>query len=157
MGCNYYKVISSSSRSDLKEVIKESIENNNYYINEDGYIVLQDVDIRPSRVHIGKSSAGWKFSIDFNNWKYFNKSEQSITDWINDTSDGSHIEDEYGNIISPEELLRLIDQSYTEPWYDGSERYDGESYHKAHPTHCYIPNREIYVGKYRVILYTDYL
>ena len=56
-----------------------------------------------NRVHIGKRSAGWKFLFDYNGWKYYDHTEESIREFL-----GSCylIEDEYGDPLTVDEFWK---------------------------------------------------
>lgn len=57
------------------------------------------------RVHIGKSSWGWCFSLKVYPWDGLN----SLSAWIEKfKTPGSYIEDEYGELIGYEEMIREI-------------------------------------------------
>ena len=92
--------------------------NNRYYatvesLNDDFYQLI----------HIGKSSSGWRFglcSYPTENPKfkddvmgyheyYLDKPISSLDDWVELFNDpNNHIEDEYGNTISKEEMIDVI-------------------------------------------------
>lgn len=154
MGTNYYKRIPLNK--EQKEVLHKMIDNNQFDIDEYGNInfnyseELDKLHFNPTEVHIGKRSAGWKFLFESHNWKYFNNRDgHSIIKWIKDTSDGSIIIDENGEVISPEELIEIIETSYDKD-YKGGELWDSKTYSASHP-HCYSgEDYEVYVGKYRV-------
>ena len=56
-------------------------------------------------IHIGKSSAGWCFSLHVLPEDMIN----SLDDWIcNFREKRSYIKDEYGKIVHPEEMLDII-------------------------------------------------
>lgn len=54
-------------------------------------------------IHIGKSSSGWRFLFNHNNWDYY-KDWQSFCDWLLTVE----IVDEYGESKSKDELIALI-------------------------------------------------
>lgn len=56
-------------------------------------------------VHIGKSSAGWKFLFNHNDWKYFTNI-QEMKDWLKD----QEIESEYGEVISFEDFWSMVER-----------------------------------------------
>jgi len=57
------------------------------------------------QIHIGKSSAGWCFSLHIIPEKGINNLDDWIKLW---TIKGSVITDEYGDTISPKEMLDII-------------------------------------------------
>ncbi len=55
------------------------------------------------RLHIGKSSAGWCFSLRVDD------GHKDLDDWIAEWSEsGAYIEDEYGNEVTKEAMFRII-------------------------------------------------
>jgi hypothetical protein len=73
------------------------------------------------KIHIGKSSAGWCFSLHVLPEDMIN----SLDDWIyNFRKKRSYIKDEYGKIVHPEEMLDIIKKrswnpsgKFTMDWY----------------------------------------
>ena len=57
------------------------------------------------RVHIGKSSYGWCFSLHVDKWEGANNLEEWQEEWKKGV-----IVDEYGQQVSPEEMLETITQ-----------------------------------------------
>ena len=94
MGCNYYgwKIPTKEEKEELIELIKQ-----------DEFVKAED--LFPKQVHIGKSSVGWQFTFNHNNWDYFDQSPGSLEDFINDCQ----IMSEYGEIITPLEFAQLIE------------------------------------------------
>ena len=72
------------------------------------------VDIRPfiKEVHLGKSSGGWKFTLQYNNGDFY-------TDWgsMKKWLEGMTIENEYGTEVSLKDFVKLVDskQQITDP------------------------------------------
>jgi len=54
-------------------------------------------------IHLGKSSAGWNFSFQYNDGKYY-KNFEEMKRWLKDKV----IEDEYGHIITLDEFIAFI-------------------------------------------------
>ena len=74
-------------------------------------------------IHIGKSSGGWKF--------HFHGTEElrSWADWQAKISSGGFIEDEYGGVISLDDLRRVVTVR-------GNSPLDQITYYKEHyPTY----------------------
>lgn len=58
------------------------------------------------KLHIGKSSAGWAFSLHIIPYKDI----RSLDDWQKLWAQGGQIRDEYGESVTVEEMLRTITQ-----------------------------------------------
>lgn len=54
-------------------------------------------------IHIGKSSAGWRFLFNTNDWDYY-KDWQTFCDWL----DTVEITSEYGDTKTKDEFIALI-------------------------------------------------
>jgi len=103
MGTNYYikKAIRPSKIKELKELVNEQDIYNG---------TLQKALSEFVPIHIGKSSSGWMFQFNHNNWKYYNMSRQSINDFIKKSLDeGDYLVDEYNKDISLEEFWNIVD------------------------------------------------
>jgi predicted AlkP superfamily phosphohydrolase/phosphomutase len=57
------------------------------------------------RVHLGKSSAGWRFLFNHNNWKYYGPSEKSIREFMNSCET---IINEYGKEVDIDEFWETV-------------------------------------------------
>jgi len=86
------------------------------------------VDPPPRKLHIGKSSMGWCFSMQadpLQQWRYHRDPSKlwGLTTWrAMFDGEGRRIEDEYGTPISPEEMVAIItdrESRSDEPWKDG--------------------------------------
>jgi len=72
------------------------------------YVVREDPcdrcgHVHEGRLHIGKSSAGWMFSL------HVMDEIQSLMDWIREWSKpGRRIENEYGDVLTSAEMIRWI-------------------------------------------------
>jgi hypothetical protein len=93
MGTNYY-AIPQATDEDLESYIKLVKERN---FNE-------LIKIIPQKFHIGKSSFGWKFLFNHNNWQYFNKNLKSMKSVLRK----SIITDEYGYEVSSEDFWKIV-------------------------------------------------
>jgi hypothetical protein len=117
-------------------------------------------DPRPSErgVHIGKSSAGWVFSLHV--YPAMPGFPQSLDDYRKCFADGWVIHDEYGGLVEPAEMLRrIVDRTgYPDgqsPWTPGQLRNHahgcevgprGLARSKISPDHCigHGPGEETY-------------
>lgn len=127
-------------------------------------------EILPNKIHIGKRSGGWKFHWDHNYFKFFKPSKESLIKWLK----SGQIVDEYGEEFT-------FDQFWNEEianfLYKG---YDLDKYAKEHPEEHSIywdiqgrkrklieecpelknfkfsPLGELYIGKLRFSIFTDF-
>lgn len=74
----------------------------NYYWLEDGKSHCPSCECH-ERIHIGKSSLGWKFLLHF----YSDRPIESLAEWRMLWEFG-RIEDEYGRPIKKEEMLAIV-------------------------------------------------
>lgn len=88
MGTNFYLV----RKLDDTQMVKAMT----LLINHDYEEVKETL---PQAIHIGKSSAGWQFCFNHNNWKYFH-SKPSLEEFLVSGT----IYDEYGRSVSPEDF-----------------------------------------------------
>jgi hypothetical protein len=66
----------------------------------------------PQRLHIGKSSGGWVFALRI----HPDLGISSLDDWKRVWSSGGVIRDEYGETLTPAEMLsRIVDRAPKEP------------------------------------------
>ena len=54
--------------------------------------------------HLGKSSAGWSFALQYNGGRFYTDFE-GMKDWLK----GKVIEDEYGGKISKEDFIKMVE------------------------------------------------
>ena len=137
MGTNYYAIPkwndSKIKSSIVKKVMKQGI-------------------------HIGKSSCGWKFCFDHNNWKYFKQNKQSIVDFIN----SSNIKDEYDRKITPNEFWKLVESKKdgidNKDYFTNWDKYNKDVNGHVYPKPSYIPDEsdEFYVDDLRFISATNF-
>jgi hypothetical protein len=104
MGTNYYYYSRNSPLDASIRILERNNENN---IHVTALELLREAK-EGERLHIGKSSTGWCFSL------HVTDSIRSLEDWKAKFSEGV-ILDEYGREHSPEEMLRIITdrRSYT--------------------------------------------
>lgn len=100
MGANYYVV--KKVTEEQKEKVISLIKENNFEIAKDELNEL----IKETKIHIGKSSYGWKFVFNHNNKKYYELNRKSIIDFIN--QDDIRIEDEYGKEIYLADFWKMV-------------------------------------------------
>lgn len=106
MGCNFYlrykTKMSINTHNDLIDFSERITELDNGYVYNNHYYETLPEDFA-HMLHIGKSSAGWHFSLCI----YPSLGINNLNDWKNLFSE-FEIEDEYGDIISKEEMLERI-------------------------------------------------
>lgn len=99
MGTNYYAVKKLSD--DVKEKIIKSL-------SEDKYEEARnELDINYRKIHIGKSSYGWKFLFNYNHFQYYDLTRESINDFI--SSSDITLYDEYGGVISADDFWEMVE------------------------------------------------
>jgi hypothetical protein len=94
MGTNYYATPRDSD--ERKVMMVQCIMKHNYDELD---------DLIPRKIHIGKSSAGWKYVFNHNDWKYFKKNRKSIASFLRECD----IVDEYKRKVTPEEFWSMVD------------------------------------------------
>ena len=72
------------------------------------------------RIHIGKSSAGWCFTL------HVTDEIQSLEDWKRKWDEGGRIDDEYGREQTPETMLKIITGRHLE----GGPAFDSCTWHE---------------------------
>lgn len=94
MGTNYYgkKIVTETDKQAIALLVLKGDFNAAIY-------ALQSFD----PIHIGKSSAGWRFLFNTNDWGYY-KDWKSFCDWL----DTVEITSEYGDTKTKDELIALI-------------------------------------------------
>lgn len=115
MGTNYYAVMTLNNND--KETAIKLIEN-------DEYEELKDLlDKKYGKVHIGKSSCGWKFLFNWNKGKYYDPLKTSINDFL----ERHRVVDEYGEEIALEAFWDMVESKQdgmdNEGYY---EKYENE-------------------------------
>lgn len=111
MGTNFYVKVKLTSKQ------KDEIR---HYLLEDRYDIIRALLDEAKDIHIGKSSFGWKFLWDVNNFKYFGKSKKEMFDWLKDKD----IIDEYDKHYTFDQFIKRIRIT---------EGYDLESHYKDNP------------------------
>ena len=114
MGCNYYgwKIPTKEEKEELIKLIQ-----NNEFVKAE--------DLFPKQIHIGKSSIGWQFLFNHNNWEHYDQSKGSLEDFLNQCE----IMNEYGEMITPLELAGLIESKKNHE--NGGEIINGYSFSRS--------------------------
>lgn len=73
----------------------------NYYV---GNKACKECGHRPDQIHLGKASAGWQFSFQYNGGKFY-KNVPEMKEWLKD----KQIVNEYGDKISQWEFWEMVD------------------------------------------------
>lgn len=70
-------------------------------------------------IHLGKSSAGWSFALQYNGGKFYTNFEE-MKKWLEDKV----IENEYGEKVSKEDFIKLVEskKKIKDPDTDYGER-----------------------------------
>jgi hypothetical protein len=141
MGTNFYAI--KQLPNSIKGKICELIETDQYdeakKLFDDNY----------EKIHIGKSSFGWKFIFDYNHFKYYDLNRKSINDFLcrNDVK----LYDEYGEQVSIDDFWRLVDSK--------KDGYDNISYYKDSDTLPFLLFEELIpddLKEYKVEAYEFY-
>lgn len=95
MGLNYYAV--PSATDELKKTLCEKIMADDF----------EGVEAwLPRKIHIGKSSIGWKFLFNHHHWKHFNNDYFSLEAFLSN----NRIIDEYGRHVSFDDFWKMVDK-----------------------------------------------
>ena len=78
-------------------------------------------------VHIGKSSYGWEFLFNYNNFKYYEPTRSSISDFLKKNKDC--LFDEYGGKVDITEFWDMVDRKNGQL---NNERYYMEPENRYH-------------------------
>lgn len=93
MGTNYYAI--KKPTKELKNQIIGAVEDDKWDIV---------ISLTPKQIHIGKSSVGWQFIFDHQEWEYFDKSKESIKEFLSQCL----ITDEYGRDITNDDFWVMV-------------------------------------------------
>lgn len=106
MGTNFY-LHEPSEHAEEVAIVADWCHAQGYLAAE---AVLRSATIKEGELHIGKSSAGWCFSLHVIPDEGLN----SLDDWKERWSrPGAIIKDEYGDVVTPEEMLsRITERRY---------------------------------------------
>ena len=94
MGTNYYAI--PKATEELRKRIISAVERGDF-INAKIMI--------PDKIHIGKSSGGWQFCFNHNDWEYFEKNRESIEVFLL----SCEIFDEYDMCISNYDFWQMVE------------------------------------------------
>jgi hypothetical protein len=101
----------------------------NYYLHTE---VCPHCGRSDEPLHIGKSSAGWCFSLHV----YPDKGISTLEDWKDIWSNPkSVINDEYSRTVTPEDMLDTIANRYWHGVQNTSHRWLAENYAEIGPNH----------------------
>ena len=141
MGTNFYviKQLPNSIKGKICELIETDRYDEAKKLFDDNY----------EKIHIGKSSFGWKFIFDYNHFKYYDLNRKSINDFLcrNDVK----LYDEYGEQVSIDDFWRLVDSK--------KDGYDNLSYYKDSDTLPFLLFEELIpddLKEYKVEAYEFY-
>jgi len=67
---------------------------------------------RKDEIHLGKSSGGWVFGLQYNDGKYY-KNWEEMKEFLAKTE--GQIIDEYGDKISLDDFIKLVESKQKEP------------------------------------------
>jgi len=104
MGTNVYAIKKNPRGLVNWKKLEEAVTNEDPWSLLEETEGLYDILHNGNRIHIGKRSYGWRFIFDFNNWIYFDHTEESIKKFL--TEDVWGIEDEYGQQLSFDEFWK---------------------------------------------------
>jgi len=109
MGCNYYVI--PRLTAELKDKMLHALQNDD---------IAHLSNLIPKELHIGKSSAGYPFVFDHNNWLYY-KSPEELFDFIK----GCEIYDDDQEEMEYEDFMRIIEykQKYLTEFYFEKSHY----------------------------------
>jgi len=108
MGTNYY--IKRKLSEETIEKLKKLLDNHEYEEVKNSL---------PDLIHIGKSSGGWKFLFNHNNWEYY-KNIEELKNFISKNT----LVDEYEREVSPTQFWDMVSKK------QDSGNLDAESYSK---------------------------
>lgn len=116
MGTNYYV------RRRLTDDEKENLK---HLLDEDKIDEVRDS--LPEEVHIGKSSMGWRFLFNHNNWEYY-KTIEDLKEFISN----NNFYNEYGSTVDPEEFWKDVYNRERNPEMLDAKTYE-ERWNEIHP------------------------
>lgn len=123
MGTNYY--VKFKLTDELKHEIRNKVEQHLEDNDLEGLRDYFEFDLYPNKVHIGKSSMGWQFLFNHNNGTYYQKTRESIDEFIR--RDDVVFVNEYEEKVDPEEFWRNVDSK--------QDDWDSEAYYNDRPEH----------------------
>jgi len=99
MGMNYYLI--QKNESEILDAVYKVLKELNAY----------NYSIKPMRVHLGKSSSGWQFIFDHNDFKYFSRNIHSFMTFVSQYQ----IIDQYEKKYTFEEFFKIVDNKRSCP------------------------------------------
>lgn len=105
MGTNFYVYIEPDIQAEEYLELAQLAEKHDAE-GIDMWLANRKSKFENARIHIGKSSGGWKFLFNHNNWKYYDYSRKSINTFLESCD---YIYDEYDRRITVEEFWALVD------------------------------------------------
>lgn len=141
MGTNYYIVKKASDEE--KKHFQNMLDKETY---EDLCDALNQF-ISSHKIHVGKSSCGWKFLFDANNFKYFDRSVDSVWKWIKENGDDLY--DEYNRHVTYEEFRKMVENKQ-----DGWDYLTYQLEEKIQDP--YLTVSDYYIGDLRFSSHTDF-
>jgi len=97
MGTNYYAI--QRADESLKNSIKQAVDDGDFD---------KAKEMMPKIIHIGKSSAGWQFLFNHNDWQYFGQKRGTV-DSIEAFLKCVDIENEYHDKVTLDEFWRMVE------------------------------------------------
>jgi len=99
MSTNYYAI--QNPTEELKTKIKNAVDADDFELVK---------ELIPKKIHIGLSAAGWKFLFNHNEWEFFEKTLDSLQNFLKQCQ----IVNEYGNEKTFEEFWNLVESKQNE-------------------------------------------
>lgn len=94
----------------------------NYYTRTN---TCENCGNKPEGIHLGKSSAGWQFSFNYNGGNFY-KNVEEMKEWLAD----KEIEDEYGESVSHDKFWEMVAAKQK-----ADNLNHAEYMHKEYPSH----------------------
>ena len=101
MGTNYYAV--KKLPNSIKGKICDLIENDLYEEANELF------NTNYEKIHIGKQSCGWKFLFNYNHFKYYDLTKESINNFLR--NDEIIFFDEYGRVINVDNFWEMVENN----------------------------------------------
>lgn len=101
MGTNYYAV--KKLPNSIKGKICDLIENDLYEEANELF------NTNYEKIHIGKQSCGWKFLFNYNHFKYYDLTKESINNFLR--NDEIIFFDEYGKVINVDNFWEMVENN----------------------------------------------
>lgn len=101
MGTNYYAV--KKLPNSIKGKICDLIENDLYEEANELF------ETNYEKIHIGKQSCGWKFLFNYNHFKYYDLTKESINNFLR--NEEIIFFDEYGRVINVDNFWEMVENN----------------------------------------------